>query len=146
MDIKKCHVKKFSRLVYELQHLLQDIQKYCPNAIYRLHDTSDLEIGIDTGDPEDFPYYTSMRLDCEAINDVGLRSYCLVSEDEEAELRYYGPESKKPKSSYSPKGVKFVSREDVEPYYRGYVNSLMDPETALTIEQFALQYKGWWIE
>lgn len=144
MDIKKCHIKKFSRLVYELQHLLRDIQKYCPDATYRLHDTSDLEIGIDTGDPDDLPYYTSMRLDCEAINDVGSRSYCLVSEDEEAELRYYGPEPKKLKSLYS--RLEIVSREDVEPYYTGYVNNLMDPETALTIEQFALQYKGWLIK
>ena len=30
--IKECHIKKFSRLVQELEQLRKDIEEYCPDC------------------------------------------------------------------------------------------------------------------
>lgn len=85
--IKDYHIKKFSRLVQELDQLREDIQKYNPNVVFRLHDTSSLELGIHDG--EGYPYVISEYFDCDAINDVGQESYCTIDKYEELGLHYF---------------------------------------------------------
>ena len=58
MKIQKRHLKKFSRLVQELQELLKEVQQYCPEAVYRLNTCESLEFGLNA-DGDDYPYYIS---------------------------------------------------------------------------------------
>ena len=52
--IKEYHIKKFSRLVKELEQLRKDIEEYCPDVVFRLNNSCMMEIGIDNGE-EDYP-------------------------------------------------------------------------------------------
>lgn len=138
--IKECHIKKFSRLVQELEQLRQDIEEYCPEVAFRLNNTCMMEIGVDKG-IGDYPYIIAETLICESINDVGTESYCIVDEDKEKQLAF-----SKTKRGSSISGKKIVRikkgskryQEDVYPYWNGYRNCSGD----LTEEQFALLHLG----
>jgi hypothetical protein len=145
VGIKECHIKKFSRLVQELEQLRKDIEEYCPDVVFRLADTSLMEIGIDSDDG-DYPYIVQERLYCESINDVGSASYCLVNENREKELAYSKnrSRSKKGRNTLGNTTCKKIRikkgseryKEEVYPYWNGYRNGHGD----LTEEQFALLY------
>lgn len=141
--IKKYHIKKFSRLVQELEQLRQDIQEYCPEAVYRLNTCQSLELGIDPGQFDDYPYIVAEDLLCDAINDVGTESYC-VDESREHELSYR--KRKKVGRTYQPaKGltrIKIGSNryyEEVYPYWNGYRNGF---NSNLTEKEFAELHLG----
>lgn len=133
MKIQKRHLKKFSRLVQELQELLKEVQQYCPEAVYRLNTCESLEFGLNA-DGDDYPYYISEDLYCDAINDNGLESYCLLSEDEEDELRY---SPRKRGSNTVPKTMSY-SKSDIKAFYNGYCNSCLGEP--LPIKEFAKKY------
>lgn len=136
--IKECHIKKFSRLVKELEQLRLDIKEYCPDVVYRLNNTSTMELGIDKGF-EDYPYIIAEGLICDSINDVGTESYCLVDEDKEKQLAY--SKNNRGKKLDKPIRIKKGSeryQDEVYPYWNGYKNSHGD----LTEKQFALLYLG----
>ena len=138
--IKECHIKKFSRLVQELEQLRKDIKEYCPEVVYRLSDTSILELGIDSDDG-DYPYIVQEMLYCDSINDVGDESYCIIDEDKQRQLSY---SKTKRGSSISGKKVVRIKKgskryqEEVYPYWNGYRNGFGN----LTEEQFALLHLG----
>lgn len=132
MKIQKRHLKKFSRLVQELQELLKEVQQYCPEAVYRLNTCESLEFGL--SDDEDYPYYVSENFYCDAINDVGNESYCLLSEDEESEMRY---SRNKRGSNTVPKTMSY-SKSDIKAFYNGYCNSCLGEP--LPIKEFAKKY------
>lgn len=133
--IKECHIKKFSRLVKELEQLRLDIEKYCPNVVFRLSDTSIMELGIGSED-NDYPYIIQERLYCDCINDVGVKSYCIVDKDKEKELAYSKAKSKKTDKTIRIKKGSERYQDEVYPYWNGYRNGHED----LTEEQFALLY------
>ena len=138
--IHKKHLKKFCRLVYELNELLEEIQKYCPEAVYRLNTCESMQLGIDA-DFDCYPYYVEQTLFCNPINDVGSESYCLIDEYEEQELRYTGKATRQMKRvEASP--FKKVSKAYVEPFYNGYKNTRFADEKTLSIEDFAKTYLG----
>lgn len=136
--IKECHIRKFSRLVQELEQLRKDIKQYCPDVVFRLNNTCMMEIGIDKGF-SDFPYIIAEVLDCESINDVGTESYCIVDEDKEKQLAYSKAKNSRSNKSSEPTRIKKGSeryQDEVYPYWNGYRNGRGD----LTEEQFALLY------
>lgn len=136
--IKECHIRKFSRLVKELEQLRKDIKEYCPDVVFRLNNTCMMEIGIDKGF-SDFPYIIAEVLDCESINDVGTESYCIVDEDKEKQLAYSKAKNSRSNKSGEPTRIKKGSErylDEVYPYWNGYRNGRGD----LTEEQFALLY------
>ena len=136
--IKECHIRKFSRLVQELEQLRKDIKQYCPDVVFRLNNTCMMEIGIDKGF-SDFPYIIAEVLDCESINDVGTESYCIVDEDKEKQLAYSKAKNSRSNKSSEPTRIKKGSeryKDEVYPYWNGYRNGRGD----LTEEQFALLY------
>ena len=131
--IKECHIKKFSRLVQELEQLRLDIKEYCPDVVFRLNNTSTMELGIDKGF-EDYPYIIAEDLICDSINDVGTESYCLVGEDSEKQLAYHKTKSKSNR-------VKIGSdryMDEVYPYWNGYKNT----RGTMTQKEFALSCLG----
>lgn len=136
--IKERHIKKFSRLVKELEQLRLDIEKYCPNVVFRLNDTSIMELGIGSED-NDYPYIIQERLYCDCINDVGVKGYCIVDEDKEKQLAYSKTKNRRGnklgKSIRIKKGSERY-QDEVYPYWNGYRNGHDD----LTEEQFALLY------
>ena len=103
--IKECHIRKFSRLVQELEQLRKDIKQYCPDVVFRLNNTCMMEIGIDKGF-SDFPYIIAEVLDCESINDVGTESYCIVDEDKEKQLAYSKAKNSRSNKSSEPTRIK----------------------------------------
>ncbi len=136
--IKECHIKKFSRLVQELEQLRKDIEEYCPDVEFRLNNTSKLEIGINKGF-DDYPYIIAEDLDCESINDVGRKSYCLVDEDKERQLAYSKAKNSRGNKAGKPIRIKKGSeryQDEVYPYWNGYRNGHGD----LTEKQFALLF------
>lgn len=136
--IKECHIRKFSRLVQELEQLRKDIKEYCPDVVFRLNNTCMMEIGIDKGF-RDFPYIVAEILDCESINDVGTESYCIVDEDKEKQLAYSKTKNRRGNKLGEPIRIKKGSeryQDEVYPYWNGYRNGRGD----LTEEQFALLY------
>lgn len=138
--IKEYHIKKFSRLVKELEQLRKDIKEYCPDVVFRLNNTCMMEIGLDKG-YSDFPYVIAEILDCESINDVGTESYCIVDEDKEKQLAY--TKTKNNRGNKSSKAIRIKKgseryQDEVYPYWNGYRNGRGD----LTEEQFALLYLG----
>ena len=148
--IKECHIKKFSRLVQELEQLRQDIKEYCPDVVFRLNNTCVMEIGIDKG-LEDYPYIIGEDLICDSINDVGTESYCLVDEDREKQLAYSKTKDNRGKSKKGSNTIGNTTgktirikkgseryKEEVYPYWNGYRNGHGDED--LTEEQFALLY------
>ena len=135
MKIQKRHLKKFSRLVQELQELLEEVQQYCPEATYRLNTCESLDFGIDSNN-DDYPYYISEPFYCDAINDVGSESYCLLSEDEENEMRY----SPRKRGSNSDSKKISYSKSDIKAFYTGYCNSCMGEP--LPIKEFAKKFLG----
>lgn len=148
--IKECHIKKFSRLVKELEQLRLDIKEYCPDVVFRLNNTSMMEIGIDKGF-EDYPYIIGEDLVCDSINDVGTASYCLIDETREKELAYSKTKNNRGKSKKRSTGIGNTTGKtirikkgseryqyEVYPYWNGYRTSHGDRD--LTEEQFALLY------
>lgn len=138
--IKERHIRKFSRLVQELEQLRKDIKEYCPDVVFRLNNTCMMEIGLDN-DIGDYPYIISEILECECINDVGSESYCIVDEDKEKQLAY--TKTKNNRGNKSGKAIRIKKgseryQDEVYPYWNGYRNGCGD----LTEEQFALLYLG----
>lgn len=136
--IKEYHIKKFSRLVKELEQLRKDIEEYCPNVVFRLNNSCMMEIGIDKGE-EDCPYIITEILQCESVNDLGIASYCLVDEDKEEQLAYTKTKNNRSNKTGVPIRIKKGSeryQEEVYPYWNGYRNGCGD----LTEDQFALLY------
>ena len=143
--IKECHIKKFSRLVQELEKLRKDIEEYCPDVVFRLNNTCMMKIGVDKG-IGNYPYIVEEHLLCDSINDVGTESYCLVDEDREKQLAYSKNRSRSKKGSNTlgnatGKTIRIKKgseryKEEVYPYWNGYRNGYGD----LTEEQFALLY------
>lgn len=138
--IKEYHIKKFSRLVKELEQLRKDIEEYCPDVVFRLNNSCMMEIGIDNGE-EDYPYIIEEILQCESINDLGRESYCIVDEDKEKQLAY--TKTKNNRGNKSGKAIRIKKgseryQDEVYPYWNGYRNGRGD----LTEEQFALLYLG----
>lgn len=142
--IKDYHIRKFSRLVQELDSLLKDIRAYCPDAVYRLNTSEFLELGIHGKDCEDdYPYIISERLSCDDINDVGRASYCL-DETAEAEL-HYCKDTDRSKSVHAWTKTKRIKKgtsayfDEVHPYYIGYCASRVYHEP-MSEEEFASEY------
>lgn len=128
--IKENHIKKFSRLVQELEELQDEIKQYCPNATF-VSDTDNFALCV-MGESEytDYQYIEviSEQLSSDNIADIG--SAYEESEESMKDLHYSKKSQKRGKSCK-------LSDEEIDAYYNGYCNTVTNP---LPREEFIRWY------